>query len=104
MKGEASMIKRSCLSLAISAALVTVFAGIACAEDYPIMDMVANKVVQKYQTATCEQLWENKGKPKSEMEQKVIQLLRNDPQMRQAFIDKIAAPVANKMFECGMIP
>jgi hypothetical protein len=24
--------------------------------------------------------------------------------MRAMFIDRIAAPVANKMFECGMIP
>jgi hypothetical protein len=24
--------------------------------------------------------------------------------MRTIFINKIAAPVANKMFECGMIP
>jgi len=23
---------------------------------------------------------------------------------RQAFINKIAAPIANKMFECGMTP
>jgi hypothetical protein len=30
--------------------------------------------------------------------------LRNDSQARMAFIDKIAAPVLNKMFECGMIP
>jgi len=104
MKSETAAFKRYFPSLAISAALATVLAGIAGAEDYPIMDMVADKVVQKYQTATCEQLWENKGKPKSEMEQKVIQLLRNDPRMRQAFIDKIAAPIANKMFECGMIP
>jgi hypothetical protein len=34
----------------------------------------------------------------------MIQMLRNDAQMRAAFINKIAAPVANKMFECGMIP
>ena len=34
----------------------------------------------------------------------MITMLRNDPQMRTAFIDKIAGPVANKMFECGMLP
>ena len=34
----------------------------------------------------------------------MITMLRNDPQMRTAFIDKIAAPIANKMFECGMLP
>jgi hypothetical protein len=33
-----------------------------------------------------------------------IELWRNDSQARVAFIDKIAAPVANKMFECGMFP
>ena len=28
----------------------------------------------------------------------------NNPAMRQAFIDKVAAPIANKLFDCGMIP
>ena len=37
-------------------------------------------------------------------EQRVIGLLQEDPQMRQAFFDKVAAPIVNKMFECGMIP
>jgi hypothetical protein len=31
-------------------------------------------------------------------------MLRSDPARRAAFIDKVAAPIANKMFECGMIP
>jgi hypothetical protein len=48
--------------------------------------------------------WEKKGAPKSEEEQRVIGLLRNDPQMRAAFINQVAGPIANKMFECGMIP
>ena len=78
-------------------------AGVAGAQ-YPILDMVAGKVTQKYQVSTCEQLWEARGKPKTQQEQEMITMLRNDPQMRAAFIDKIAAPVANKMFECGMIP
>jgi hypothetical protein len=33
-----------------------------------------------------------------------ITQLRNNPNMRKAFIDQVAAPIANKMFECGMIP
>jgi len=77
--------------------------GVADAQ-FPILDLVAEKVVQKYQSSTCEQLWEQRGKPKSAQEQEVVQLLRSDPAMRTAFINKIAAPVANKMFECGMIP
>ena len=85
------------------AVLALVSAGIAAAQ-FPIMDMVAEKVVQKYAQSTCEQLWEQRGKPKSAQEQEVVTLLRGDAQMRTAFIGKIAAPVANKMFECGMIP
>jgi hypothetical protein len=30
--------------------------------------------------------------------------MHTDPQMRAAFINRVAAPIANKMFECGMIP
>src|SRR4029078_6615293 len=74
------------------------------AQQYPIMDKIADKVIQKYQTSTCEQLWQEraeKGKaPKPQMEQEALQMLKSDPQMRSAFINKVAAPIANKMFEC----
>jgi len=94
------MITRVCLFATVLALLVVPLA----AAQYPILDMAADRVVQKYAQATCEQLWEQRGKPKSQQEQELIQLLRGDPQMRAAFINKVAAPVANKMFECGMIP
>ena len=94
------MIKRLGLVALIS---VPLFIGIAWAQ-HPILDAVADKVVQKYQQSSCEQLWERKGAPKSEREQELIRLLREDPQMRQEFIDRVAAPIANKMFECGLIP
>ena len=73
---------------------------------YPILDKVAGKVIQNYQQSTCEQLWQKKSAkaPPSAEEQKVIGFLKNDAQMRTIFIDKVAAPIANKMFECGMIP
>jgi hypothetical protein len=80
-----------------------VVAGVAYAQ-FPIMDRVADKVVQKYQGMTCEQLWAQKGQPKSEEEQRVIGFLKSDPQMRQAFVNKVAGPIVNKMFECGMVP
>jgi hypothetical protein len=28
----------------------------------------------------------------------------NDPRRRTAFINQVAAPIANKLFECGVIP
>lgn len=86
--------------VAVGAALL---GGVAYAQ-YPILDMVAGKVVQKYQTSSCEQLWQQKGQPKSPEEQRVVELLKSNPGMRTEFINKIAAPVVNKMFECGMIP
>ena len=75
---------------------------------YPLADMLAQKIIDKYTNSTCVQLAEQKSeKPtgeKAAMEQRVIAALKADPQMRQYFINKIAAPIANKMFECGMIP
>jgi hypothetical protein len=91
-------------SLKLAAALAAVaFAGIAAA-DYPLMNLVADKVIQKYQSSSCEQLWAQKQQPKSEQEQRLVGLLQNDPQLRTAFLNKVAGPISNKMFECGMIP
>jgi hypothetical protein len=82
---------------------VAVFAGYAYAQ-FPIMDRVADKVVQKYQSSSCEQLWQQKSQPKSQEEERIIGLLKSDPQMRTAFFNKVSGPIVNKMFECGMIP
>jgi hypothetical protein len=90
-------------SVLLVAASVSVVAAVAYAQ-YPIMDAVANKVIQKYESSTCEQLWAQKQQPKSAEEQRVIGLLKGDPQMRAAFLNKVAGPMSNKMFECGMIP
>jgi len=98
------MTRKTCVVAIVSMMFGFVFASIAVAQPYPMVDMIANNVIEKYQMATCEQLWEQKGKPKSAQEQEMVQLLRGDPQIRRYFIDKIAGPVANKMFECGMIP
>ena len=94
------MIKRLYLSLALALSI----GGVARAQQYPVMDMIADKVIQKYQQSSCQQLWQRKGKPPTQKEKEAIQLMRSDPQMRTAFINKVAAPIANKMFECGMIP
>jgi hypothetical protein len=85
---------------------VVLFAGITNAQyqQYPIMEGIATRVIQKYQQSTCDQLWQQRGQPKSEREQQAVQMLRDDPQMRAAFINRVAAPIANKMFECGLLP
>ena len=83
--------------------------GIAAAQEpYPIMEKVAERVIQKYQTSSCEQLAMQKSHPptgeRAQIEQRVLELLRNDAQMRTAFLNRVAPPIANKLLECGMIP
>jgi hypothetical protein len=47
------------------ASLVTSAIALLCAavnaQDFPILDRIADKVIQKYQQSTCEQLWEERG-------------------------------------------
>jgi hypothetical protein len=80
----------------------------AAQESSPMMEKIAERVIQKYQSSSCEQLATQKSHPptgqREEIEHRVIELLRNDAQMRTAFLNRVAAPIANKLFECGMIP
>ena len=99
------MIKR--LYLLVPAALL-LHAGFAAAQRYPLMDKLAEKVVQKYQTSSCQELREKKSErptgTREVVEQRVLDAMRKDPQMRTEFLNRVAGPIANKMFECGMIP
>jgi hypothetical protein len=92
--------------LLISPLALTLGGGTFAQDQHPVLDQVANKVIQKYQTSTCQQLWAEKAskQPPTPQEQKVVQFLKTDPQMRTLFLNKVAGPIANKMFECGMIP
>ena len=100
------MIRRASLWAVMSILLPM---GLASAqESFPIMERVAQKVIEKYQTSSCQQLAQQKKQPptgqRAQMEQRAMQILRNDPQMRTEFLNRVAAPIANKLFECGMIP
>ena len=90
------------------AVLATALIATIAHADHPIVDKVAEKVIQKYQTSSCEQLAaekaEKQGKPKPQMEQRAIQMLHQDAAARAEFFNKISAPVVTKLFECGMIP
>ena len=77
--------------------------GVAIGQEM-LLDMAANKVITRYQTASCQQLAMQRGAPKTPEQQRAVQFLHNDPTARAAFINKIAAPIANKLFECGLIP
>jgi hypothetical protein len=91
--------KTTSIAVAIAA---FVLAGEASAQGM-LVDFAADKVITKYQTATCDELKAQKKQPPSDKEKEAIEFLRNDSQARIFFINKIAAPVLNKMFDCGMI-
>lgn len=95
-----TMAKRICL---LSLLVIVVYWGVGRAQG-KIMDLIANRVIQRYQQASCDQLSRMKAEPKSDEEQKFIQTLRNNSELRQAFLGKVAPPIADKMFECGLIP
>src|SRR3974390_1872587 len=103
------MIRRSCMVVLLMLS-VMLFLGVAGAQEerYPIMERLANKVIQKYQTSSCKELATQKAHPptgkKAAGEAPAIEILRSDPKMRTEFINRVAPPIANKMFECGMIP
>ena len=85
--------------------LPTLFiASAAAAQNFPVLDEIAQKVIAKYQNATCEQLWKQQAEPKSQRQQEAIKILQNDPQMQQAFFSQVATPIVTRMFQCGMIP
>lgn len=94
------------IRLTVAPLLLLVISGTQAQDQHPLIDMLAQKIVQKYQSTPCAELKMKKAEkaPPSPQEQKIIQYLKSDPQSRKAFIDKVAAPIANKMFDCGMIP
>ncbi len=102
---EENMSVRLRLCLFAAGPVLLLFAGAANAQ-YPILDRVAQKVIQKYQNSSCEQLWKKRSErqPPSQEEMRAIRFLQNNPDMRTYFINQVAAPIANKMFECGLIP
>jgi len=106
MRKEKAMIRRAVLLVCVS---VLLHVGLASAqESFPIMEKVAQKIIEHYQTSSCQQLAQQKSQPRTgpraQIEQRAIQLLKSDPQMRTEFLNRVAGPIANKLFECGMIP
>jgi hypothetical protein len=90
--------------VAIAAVVIIVLGGGVWASRGMILDSAADEVAKKFQVATCDQLKAQKDESPTAMKKAVLWFLHDDPQARVAFIDKIAAPVLNKMIECGMAP
>ncbi|MGB8987215.1 MAG: hypothetical protein WCC37_11475 [Candidatus Sulfotelmatobacter sp.] len=90
-------------SFLLAAVLALLYVTMAFAQ-HPVVDAVANKVVAKYQSSTCQQLMQQKGQPPSAGEQKAMEMLKTDPTMRHEFVGIVADQVVDKLIQCGMIP
>jgi hypothetical protein len=80
------------------------FAGAAVGQTGMLLDYAADQMIQKFKESSCEQLKAKAKEPPTDKAKEAAQFLRNDSQAREVFVKKVAAPVLNKMFECGMIP
>ena len=68
------------------------------------VNLAAAEVIRQFEGASCEQIKARKDEPPTAAKKAAIALLRDNEKARVAFIDRIAAPVLNKMIECGMAP
>jgi hypothetical protein len=91
-------------SIGVAVFVSAVIVAGAVAAQGRLVDAAADRVIKRFEAATCDQLKAQKDEPPSEEKKIALDLLRDDPKSRVAFVDKIAAPVLNKMFECNMIP
>ena len=95
--------------LAIIPAVFALASPMAHAQgQHPLVDAAATKLVQKYQSSSCEQLAAERQRPKAAdkeaQKQRVGEMLRQNAEVRREFVSKVAAPIADKMIVCGFIP
>jgi hypothetical protein len=100
--------RKFCYLAAAALALFYATGAAAPQGQHPVLDAVANKVVQHYQTSSCEQLRQQQqaqqaGIAMMPAEQKLLEVLRTDPEMRHEFVSIAADQVVDKMIQCGMI-
>ncbi|HBQ98364.1 MAG: hypothetical protein J7545_02910 [Roseofilum sp. SBFL] len=76
-----------------------------------LMDVATNLVTQKFVNSSCEDLSQIKSTdpsqatgPEAALQKKAIEMLRSNPQVREEFINRVAPQIANRMFECELIP
>ncbi|MDJ1184274.1 hypothetical protein [Roseofilum casamattae] len=76
-----------------------------------LMDVATNLVTQKFVNSSCEDLAQMKSTnpaeasgPQAKLQEKAVEMLRNNPQVREEFINRVAPQIANRMFECELIP
>jgi len=77
--------------------------GAAAAQSGMLLDYAADQMIKKFQTSSCAELRAARAKPQTDKQKEAQAFLQGDAQAREVFVKKVAAPVLNKMFECGML-
>lgn len=84
--------------------LVLCSAGYVGIQDhrYSEIDILAQKVIDTYQRISCEDIVTKRSEILQVNEQ-IVKIMHESVDIRRKFINRIAAPVANKLFACGLI-
>lgn len=78
-----------------------------------LLEVATSMVLNKFQSAFCEDLSQLQStignrlsppKPPANIQEQAIAFLKENPEMREKFIEEVAPVIANKMFDCGFIP
>jgi len=81
--------------------------GVAFAQQsrYPMMDTITEVVIQKYQNSSCSALQaQQSGSRTTKAQEAILLQLKKDAKMREVFLNRVAGPIANRLFDCGIIP
>lgn len=84
--------------------LVLCGAGYAAMQDqkYSEVGNLAQQVITKYERMSCRDLALDRG-DLARVDERALKVLRSVPSARRKFINRVATPVASKLFECGLI-
>lgn len=69
---------------------------------YSEIDNLSQKVIDTYQRMSCEDIASKRGEI-TQVNERVVKVMHESVDIRRKFINRIAAPVANKLFACGLI-
>lgn len=74
-----------------------------------LVDSASQIIVEQVEESSCEEFYtflEQQEQSRGQyprLRQRLIQAAENNPEIREEFVRQIAAPVVNKMFDCGLI-
>lgn len=76
-----------------------------------VVGVAADAVVNRISSSSCddfaaglEEAKARKAKGGSEQRERLTNAMQRNPELRAEFINKVAGPLANKLFDCGLIP